>query len=74
MVLDLAPLIMLIGITPIFAAFIDVFRTLFPDTGKLTLGRLVAKALWQGLHRLGVRRHGLLYAAGPVAFLATIVG
>ena len=69
---------MLIGITLIFAAFIDVFRTLFPDAGglalRLTLSRLVAKALWQGLHRLGVRRPRLLYAAGPVAFLATIVG
>lgn len=38
------------------------------------MSRLVAKAFWRGLRRLGVRRPRLLYAAGPVAFLATIGG
>jgi hypothetical protein len=70
---DLVTLLLtLIGTTLIFAAFRDVFHTLFPYAGKLTVSRLVAKAFWRGLHRLGVRRPRLLYAAGPVAFLATI--
>ncbi len=70
----MAPLLTLVGITLIFAVFIDVFRTLFPYDGKLTVSRLVAKAFWRGFHRLGVRRSRLLYAAGPVAFLTTIGG
>jgi Ion channel len=64
----------LIGITLIFAVFRDVFHTLFPYAGKLAVSSLVAKAFWRGLHRLGVRRPQLLYAVGPVAFLATIGG
>lgn len=67
-----ALLLTLIGITLIFAVFTDVFLTLFSDAGKLTVSRLVGKAFWRGLHRLGIRLPKLLYAAGPVAFLATI--
>lgn len=68
----MALLLTLIGITLILAVFTDVFLTLFPDAGKLTVSRLVVKGFWRGLHRLGIRRPKLLYAAGPVAFLATI--
>jgi hypothetical protein len=67
-----ALLLTLIGATLICAVFIDVFRTLFPYDGKLTASRLVAKTSWRGFHRLGVRRPRLLYAVGPVSFLATI--
>jgi hypothetical protein len=65
-------LLTLIGIALILAVFTDVFLTLFPDAGKLTVSRLVVKGFWRGLHRLGIRRPKLLYAAGSVAFLATI--
>lgn len=68
----MALLLTLIGITLIFAVFTDVFLTLFSDAGKLTVSRLVGKAFWRRLHRLGIRRLKLLYAAGPVAFLATL--
>ena len=65
----------MIGMALIFAVFRDVFHTLFPYAGKLTVSRLVVKAFWRGLHRLGVRRRPrLLYAVGPVASLATIGG
>ncbi len=63
----MALLLTLIGIALIFAVFRDVFHTLFPYAGKLTVSRLVAKAFWRGLRRLGIRRPRLLYAAGPVA-------
>lgn len=63
----------LIGITLILAVLRDIFRTLFPYTEKITASRMVAKVLWRGLHRLGVHRPQVLYAAGPLAFL-TVVG
>lgn len=68
----MALLLTLIGATLIFAVFRDVFHTLFPYAGKLTVSRVVTKTFWRGLHRLGVRRPGLLYAVGPVAFFTTI--
>ncbi len=64
----------LIGIALIFAVFRDVFRTLFPYAEKVTASKVVAKAFWRALHRLGVRRPVMLYLAGPVAFLAVIGG
>ncbi len=65
-------LLTLIGIILILAVLRDVFRTLFPYTEKTTAGRVVAKAFWRGLHRLDVRRPQVLYAAGPLAFLAVV--
>ena len=63
----------LLGIVLILAVLRDVFRTLFPYTEKVTASRVVAKVLWRELHRLGVHRPQVLYAAGPLAFL-TVVG
>jgi hypothetical protein len=54
----------LMGIALILAVLRDVFRTLFPYTEKITVSRVVVKVLWRGLHRLGVRRPQVLYAAG----------
>ena len=64
----------LMGIALILAVLRDVFRTLFPYTKKITASRVVAKVLWRGFHRLGVRRPQVLYAAGPLAFLAVVRG
>ena len=64
----------LIGITLILAVLRDAFRTLFPYTEKTTASRVVAKVFWRGLHRLGVRRPQVLYAAGPLAFLGVVGG
>lgn len=62
----------LIGIALILAVLRDVFRTLFPFAEKITASRVVATAFWRGLHRLGARRPLVLYAAGPLAFLAVV--
>ncbi len=70
----MALLFTLIGITLILAVLRDVFRTLFPYAEKITASRVVIKDLWRGLHRLGVRRLHVLYAAGPLAFLAVVGG
>ena len=70
----LALLFTLIGIALILAVLRDVFRTLFPYAEKITASRVVAKAFWRGLHRLGVRRPPVLYAAGPLAFVVVIGG
>lgn len=64
----------LLGIALVFAVLRDVFRTLFPHAEKITASKVLAKALWRGLHWLGVRRHPVLYAAGPLAFLAVTGG
>jgi hypothetical protein len=62
----------LMGIALILAVLRDIFRTLFPYTEKITASRMVAKVLGRGLHRLGVRCPFVLYAAGPLAFLAVV--
>jgi hypothetical protein len=63
-----------IGIALILAVLRDIFRTLFPYAEKITVSRVLVRAFWRGLHRLSVRRSQVLYAAGPLAFLAVVVG
>ena len=69
----MALLFTLIGIALIFTVLRDVFRTLFPYAEKIAASKVVAKALWRGLHRLGIPRPPVLYVTGPLAFL-TVVG
>ena len=65
----------LIGIALIFAVLRDVFHTLSPYIEKGAASKVVTKALWRGLHRIGVRRRPeVLYSTGPMALLVVLGG
>lgn len=61
------------GIALIFAAFRDIFQTLFFPSGRGSLSRILMRVTWHVFKSLSRRWSGLLVFAGPAAVLLVIL-
>lgn len=67
-------LLTLAGVALIAVALRDIFETLFHPTARGVLSDFIARAVWNGAHRLPGTAGGAPRAAGPVGYILVLAG
>jgi len=62
----------LVGVVLVVIAFRDIFDSLFHPEGRAAVGRLVSRAVWVTVRRLGRGRPRVAGLAGPLVLVAVI--
>src|SRR3954470_200055 len=60
-----------VGVVLVAIALRDVFDTLFHESGRAVLSRLLMRGVWRVFRRLGERRR--LPLAGPIALIVVVM-